>query len=812
MSKIKISTMDAQPTEIVEKIRAMNENVDLWTVYDKVDKKSRPVKPLFEAAQNLNVGAATDIDQDGHQVFKPRNERSTYHDANTWKAAGLMNPGNDHYPSITGGGLYKDEELWETAAELPRIPGRMIPEMLKTLWERINEYIDLSGYQDGATLAHPFSRLIAIQKMFIAAQNILYVSQDMIATALKKECEQMPRSFASAAEQQERFFLLVEASERAAGKPRGSMESDAMRTFLRVQLTQEHTVPFTNQGVSTAVMATINGLSQEELNEPGCLSIKRTFTLILATWRRVTLDIVSTSTTTAERALIASASAIVLEAEAKKHQPTGPKKPDLEEVTRMRKELADLKNKYNQLQEKMDRQERGYQNRPQRRPYRQGPQGQAPYSRGAPRGNNRGGYAHDYRKTNFRGGAGAQDEEYNDGEDQREKGYRVNVGNAVARRARVRVPEGDRTPSQVPKLMEEKMEDMQEEMTTKVTTRSQSKRKAVDEPEEPTEVMFDAVAPKVKSSALDHIPTEGVWEECQPWAWGNHICQLHPPADRMQAWEILRNDVQAKIIRRMDLLGRVGILASQEHFEEEEILSLNNCPEDGDGSLGLMETCGNPLEAQAMGYYNRLNTEGDPGMRLGIVRELNDIRDMCFSNLEEDPRMREKTELEHFWTYSEYHQARRLLSGDLELLARTTPSGEPMMEKYEQMCCYFVSARNNYVHEPFDEKIAHTRMERYKRNLDQGPQQDPAPQTDDLQEAVATMGMVRGLLSSLRTVQYGCKSSPMTFKSLITGRVVPPEGNGTEQYAGGAGLPIPEGCLNMELTEDQDGQSNPGEV
>ncbi len=100
--------MDAQPTEIVEKIRAMNENVDLWTVYDKVDKKSRPVKPLFEAAQNLNVGAATDIDQDGHQVFKPRNERSTYHDANTWKAAGLMNPGNDHYPSITGGGLYKD--------------------------------------------------------------------------------------------------------------------------------------------------------------------------------------------------------------------------------------------------------------------------------------------------------------------------------------------------------------------------------------------------------------------------------------------------------------------------------------------------------------------------------------------------------------------------------------------------------------------------------------------------------------------------------------------------------------------------------
>jgi hypothetical protein len=224
-----------------------------------------------------------------------------------------------------------------------------------------------------------------------------------------------------------------------------------------------------------------------------------------------------------------------------------------------------------------------------------------------------------------------------------------------------------------------------------------------------------------------------------------------------------------------------------------------------------METWGNELEGKAMANHILLAMEEDAGMRLGIVRELNDIRDMCFSNLEEDPRMREKTELEHFWIFSEYHQARRLLAGDLELLARTTPRGEPMMEKYEQMCTYFVSTRNEYVHEPFDEKIAHTRMERYKRSLDQGPQRDPAPKTDDLQEAVATMGMAPGL-SSLRTVQYGCKSSPMDFKSLITGRVVPPEGNGTEQYAGGAGLPIPEGCLSMERIEDQDGQSNPGDV
>ena len=236
-----------------------------------------------------------------------------------------------------------------------------------------------------------------------------------------------------------------------------------------------------------------------------------------------------------------------------------------------------------------------------------------------------------------------------------------------------------------------------------------------------------------------------------------------------------------------------------------------------------------------MGYYSRLAAENNAGMRLGIVRKLNDIRDKCFRNLEEDPRRREESELEHFWTYSEYHQARQLLAADLEVLARTTPSGKPMMEKYEQMCCDFVSTRHDYVHEPYDEKIARTRMERYRRNLHQsrvesrlisdettgyttsrgsiqGPQPTPAPQTDDLPEAMKMMEMAPGLPGSLHTIQYGCKSSPKHFIELITGRVAPPEGNVTGQDAGGAGLPIPEGCSSTEAMKDQDGQSNPGDV
>jgi len=76
-----------------------------------------------------------------------RSRSIAYHNADTWKALGLSNPGKDAYPSRTGGGLYHDLQLWETAAELHSIPGEMISEMIKLMWEKISEEIDLTGHQ-----------------------------------------------------------------------------------------------------------------------------------------------------------------------------------------------------------------------------------------------------------------------------------------------------------------------------------------------------------------------------------------------------------------------------------------------------------------------------------------------------------------------------------------------------------------------------------------------------------------------------------------------------------------------------------------
>ena len=71
MPKMNLSGIGSQPTEIVAKLRGLCESSDLWTVLDKITKTDISVKPLMEAAMNLNVGADTDIDGDGFTIFKP---------------------------------------------------------------------------------------------------------------------------------------------------------------------------------------------------------------------------------------------------------------------------------------------------------------------------------------------------------------------------------------------------------------------------------------------------------------------------------------------------------------------------------------------------------------------------------------------------------------------------------------------------------------------------------------------------------------------------------------------------------------------
>ena len=54
---------------------------------------------------------------------------------------------------------------------------------------------------------------------------------------------------AGSGSQKERSVALMDATERAHGKLKGSEEGDAMSKFVRLQLSNEHKRPFINQGL-----------------------------------------------------------------------------------------------------------------------------------------------------------------------------------------------------------------------------------------------------------------------------------------------------------------------------------------------------------------------------------------------------------------------------------------------------------------------------------------------------------------------------------------------------------------------------------
>jgi hypothetical protein len=83
---------------------------------------------------------------------------------------------------------------------------------------------------------------------------------------------------------------LIDAVEKGFGKPKGSEEGDAMKTFVRLQLSNEHRKEFVNQGVRTAISTALTQLSQEDDHQTGCLTMDRVFSLLEWTWRKVTCN------------------------------------------------------------------------------------------------------------------------------------------------------------------------------------------------------------------------------------------------------------------------------------------------------------------------------------------------------------------------------------------------------------------------------------------------------------------------------------------------------------------------------------------
>ena len=126
----------------------------------------------------------------------------------------------------------------------------------------IVEKVDMSRYQPKGD--HPFSRLIGVQRMYIDAQNLIYMGRDGTKKRLLEESEFLARSFDEICAQKDRMTYLIDAVERGFGKKKGSEEGDAMKTFVRLQLSNERLKDFVNQGVRTAISSALTQLSQED--------------------------------------------------------------------------------------------------------------------------------------------------------------------------------------------------------------------------------------------------------------------------------------------------------------------------------------------------------------------------------------------------------------------------------------------------------------------------------------------------------------------------------------------------------------------
>ena len=102
MDKLNISSLDVLPEEITKVFSVIHDGSDLWGIECKLTKQTIQVGSLDLAAQNLYVAAQTVLDADGKPVYQDRETVSPYHTVQSWKDNGLLNPGTDGYPSITG--------------------------------------------------------------------------------------------------------------------------------------------------------------------------------------------------------------------------------------------------------------------------------------------------------------------------------------------------------------------------------------------------------------------------------------------------------------------------------------------------------------------------------------------------------------------------------------------------------------------------------------------------------------------------------------------------------------------------------------
>ena len=187
---------------------------------------------------------------------------------------------------------------------------------------------------------------------------------------------------------------------------------------------------FPSDGLKLAVTESLNEMSKRHDKHPNSLRVDQVFDAMITAWRRIGTDPPQTmpkeSGDEHQKAMIACAKAAVEEV-LLKSQPPKRYESEQEEIARLKRENADLRNTQNQLRDQVE-------SLKERVPLRQV---QGTRGRGMPP-KSYGGYGRDTRRQPYKG----KPSEAEHSEDKRERGYRVNVsGQQFARFARIRIAE-----------------------------------------------------------------------------------------------------------------------------------------------------------------------------------------------------------------------------------------------------------------------------------------------------------------------------------------------------------------------------------
>ena len=180
-----IQSIDAKGQEFLRRESNVQRVMSLSSVEDKRSREQLFVGELYLAAQYLNFpDKASDltIDTDGFLSLEGFDVNGLYHSTASLKAMDAIKVLNTQYPSPDGDDLWNNNKVYEAARMLRRLPGRMIPLMMKKILEVIGAEFDMSKYphreEDGY-----FAPLKAIGRWYIDRVNLCVTELDNVREA-----------------------------------------------------------------------------------------------------------------------------------------------------------------------------------------------------------------------------------------------------------------------------------------------------------------------------------------------------------------------------------------------------------------------------------------------------------------------------------------------------------------------------------------------------------------------------------------------------------------------------------------------------